>query len=87
MLELLKVYTLFRLSFLFCSPALHSEKDISFIEGKLVSRQSKESNWGIIKVLFLELRLVTCICPLCENPWSIILLICMLISIKNCFEK
>lgn len=90
MLELLKIYTLCCLSFLLCcSPVLHSEKDISFIEGKLVTRrgQSKESIWGIIKVLFLEFRLVTCICSVCENSSSIILLICTLISIKNCFKK
>lgn len=53
-----QIYILYLPSFLpCCSPALHSETHISFIEGELVtrSRQSKEGVWGIVKFLFLDL--------------------------------
>lgn len=57
-----QIYILYLPSFLpCCSPALHSETHISFIEGELVTRsgQSKEGVWGIVKFLFLNLGLVT----------------------------
>lgn len=76
-----RIYTLCLLTFLPCSPALHSGRHIRFSEGKRVTRkeQSKEGFWGIVKVLFLDLRLFTCVCSICENSLSIRLLIYTLV--------